>query len=1343
MNRVLRIAVRSLIFLFLDLSALTLLLSAVVVTPPVQRNIKAALEGTLSTRLGNQVTIGNIQLNWIKRLDLRDVRIIDREFGDSMTIRSISLRFALLPLLKKRLELLRVTIRGATVTGIRTKRGGLHFPFIPKHPPKVPLWKVTLGTVVVNGLTARYDDSVTQQYYALSGIKSRLVFKRLDSFYGTLTADTGEAITPWYGGRVKSVDIKADFSPKRLVVLKGLIKGDSSTVNCQGAIPFSKVQPWNTHVDVNTFLSPLLCARKIKGLQPRGEVHATASLFGLLSSPQIDLQIIAGKVMFDSIPVETAVVSAKYFPDGTAKAALDLASTIGHAAIRADAGIPALFAKPRIGTWNVAVTGDAPRLSDIANRFGLKHALIRGAAHFEAKAGGGSPADLPENAALTLSLRNSPGQGLAPHIECTANLENRQWKVDITADSGNRFHAQGAIGNRNDALAGTFALTMDNPGSISQTFLASPLSGSLSVTGDAGGTIAQPFVRFNLNAHALEWRGASIDRLEADAFYKNKHLYINRGSLLGNGNAAAILSLFNVKNAGGHYHIAAEAFGPIANPNISAEIGITEPHSGSFSAATLNTSITYRNDTLRWHDLRLGKNTAWIKSSGLASFRGKRSFANVSISAERHGYRSASGDFSAVSKGDSTDASVTVSRLDPGLLAPWVTTKVPLRGEFSLQAEVHGLRSDPLARARIDFDQTLGHAAGKIRYHAEAMLRNAELNATISAYPFGRPESLLVTLSAPLALTAPWTADHLIRDGARVALDGTEFPLGELAAQFMPEVKIHGNVSMHAAITREQGSWNMRGDFAGRVEEAIDSARSIHLGGLSVEAGIGGSASHPSFTLSATGDSLTWKTIHFEKPFLHGHGNGEMLYLDTAASGISRGNIALSGSVPWDPERYIFEKSSAEFRCAATAIPLAVLSPLIPDADISGGTLDGDATLTMHDNRPHLLGRLSVKGAGFTLKEYGQAVGPIDAAVSLRNDSVVVESINGRVGSSGHFSGAGYFEPTDKGHARFTLSATDCPLQMADLNAIIRTASLKMADSANGLVLGGTVTLGDSRYQLFLSPTAMFQKAPAAKPKKRSSKKTLLSRAALRVVVDLDKNMTIESNLGSLTLDGTVTVLGNAERPGIVGTISVSEGYLYYLDKKFTVQQGTFRFTNPDDMNPGINLTANDTITAATVTTASGAAASATPGTGTEYVVTLTITDSLRKPTVVLSSNPALQPEAIVSLITFGTTQGVLSSGLASAVEGLLAQQLAGFGTRPLQQLLNIESLNVNSGTEGTTVTAIKRISPRLSVTYQAVVQNLGKPNVSASYRLLPNVYIIGSGYYMNSGIDLHFRLSR
>ena len=845
---------------------------------------------------------------------------------------------------------------------------------------------------------------------------------------------------------------------------------------------------------------------------------------------------------------------------------------------------------------------------------------------------------------------------------------------------------------------------------------------------------------FGFRARDCEWRSASISRLDAEAHYGNRRLYINKASLQCTGDLATILPLAGVHNAGGHFHIAAEGFGPAENPNITAEVGATDLQAGEFTAASLIASLAYRNDTLHWSNVRLGKKTAWIKTTGIAGLRGPRRFANASISAERHGSPSASGSISGVTRGDSIDLSATISAMDPQLIAPWIKGKMPLRGSLSLQAEVHGTRTDPEGMAHLEFDQALGRGA-TIRYRAQAELHNAGVIASVSAFPFGRPESLLVSITAPLELAPPWTAAHLIRDGARITLEGPDFPIGDLAARFIPGVKAGGNVSMHAEIVKASGNWEVQGVFAGKVPSAIDSAKGIRLYGLSAEARFAGTTLHPSLTFSVQGDSLYWKSIRLDKPFLQGHGSDKAVYLDTATMGLYKGRLALSGSFPLEPGRLIVDKSNVTLRCVAAAVPLGILAPLVPDADISGGTFGADAYLTMRENRPHLQGRISLRGAGFTLKEYGQAIGPIDAECSLRNDSIVVESLNGHIGSSGRFSGAGYFEPTGTGHARFALSANDCQLQIADLNTIIRTASVRLADSGDALVLGGNVALGESRYQLYLNPAALFQKAPAARPKKKPPKNPLLRHAAMRVVLDLDKNLTIESNLGSLTLDGTVTIVGNPERPGIVGTISVTDGYLYYLDKKFTVQQGTFRFTNPEEMNPAISLTAADTIFAAAVATQAGAVA----GQQTSYVVTLTLSDSLSKPTVVLSSYPPLQPEAIVSLITFGTTQGVLSGGVATAIEGLIAQQAlaAGFGTRSLQQLLSIESLNAGTGAEGTTVTAVKRISSRLSVTYQAILQNLGRPNVSASYRLFPNLYIIGSGYYMNSGIDLHFRFTR
>jgi autotransporter translocation and assembly factor TamB len=1337
MNPALRIIIRSSILLLLAFCALTLLLSAAVMMPPVQRSIKSAVEGLISQRLGNQVTIGAIHLNWIERVDLRDVVVVDREFGDAMTIHSLRVRLALLPLLKKRLEIKRVMVQGATVTGTRTKANGVHFPFIPKHLLKIKLWTVTIKSAVISGLSVRYNDSATGQYYSLTGIKSRLTFRRLDSLTGMLAAGGGEAITPWYSGRVKNIDIQGELSPRKLVVFKGVITGDSATVGCQGTIPFSSQIRWKTHADVTTFLSPLVCARKIAGLQPRGEVHAVASLSGLLDSPRINLQVAARKIVYDSISFETATAKIAYSPDAGLAGSLDCASPLGQAAVKVNAVIPRLFRKPDIEAWSAGVTADLPRIADLASRAGLKHPLLRGAAHIDVTLGGRGIAALPGHAIASFAIKRPAEPGVLARLSGTMTLDNREWRVDIAADSGNRLVAQGSIDERMTGIDGVYSFGIDNPAPLSRLFLPTPVAGSISGSGTLGGAVRQPEATIDLRVHDASWQGASIDRLSASAHYANRKLYINKASLQSSGELAALLPLMGIHNAGGRFHLTAEGYGPLENPSVSAEVGVAELHTPGFAGAALTASLAYRNDTLQWSGVRLGKSAAWLKSSGIACLAARRRFARGSIIAERSGYQSAVVTASGAATGDSIEGSVSVARMDPALLMPWIKAKFPIRGLLTLQAALHGTARDPVADAHLDFDQALGRSS-TIRYRAEASLRNSLLEASMSACPLGRSESLLVSLSAPMTFTSPWTVDHLIRDNARITIDGSNYPLGDMMAQFLPQARVQGAVSLHTVIVKEHASWLVQGDLTGSNISINDSARAIRAGGLSANAAISGDPGRLSFTWAITGDSLSLRGSRFEKPLIRGHAGAGMLVLDTAGAGFSGGHLSFAGSVPWDQEHFKFNLSALSLHGVIAEVPLKSFGIFAPALDISGGTLNGDVAVTAGGNRPHFGGRFSVKGAGFKLKEYEPAFGPVDMELSLRNDSVIVESLRGDLGGVGKFSGEGYFEPGNLSHMQFSLSAADCRLKSQQLDAGIGSASAQLTDSANTLILGGHVTMADSRYSLYLSPAAMFQKAPPVKPKKAGSKNPLLSRAALRMVVDLDKNVTVDCNLGSLTLDGTVTVVGSPERPGIVGTITTTDGYVYYLDRKFTVQQGTFRFTNPNDINPEVNMIATDTVTSSSASGQSGAVVEQS------YVVTLTVTDSLRKPTVVLTSDPPLQPELIVSLITLGTTQGVLGTDLSRRIEGLLAQQLAGFGQQKLQQLLNVESINVGQGNEGLSVTAIKRISPRLSVTYQAVLQTLGSPKVAATYRLLPNLYIIGSEYYQHTGgIDLHFRFSR
>ena len=164
----------------------------------------------------------------------------------------------------------------------------------------------------------------------------------------------------------------------------------------------------------------------------KGDLHAVASLAGLLGSPRLDVQATARKVTFDSIPFETITATAKYNPGDGLSTAIEGSSAMGKAGVRATASIAPLFYKPHLASWNAVAKADIPRLSRPSPaRLGRKYSFLSGAAHIEASSRRPGARELPNHGDLVLAVKQSAAPGFAELIDCHVRLNNRNWSADV------------------------------------------------------------------------------------------------------------------------------------------------------------------------------------------------------------------------------------------------------------------------------------------------------------------------------------------------------------------------------------------------------------------------------------------------------------------------------------------------------------------------------------------------------------------------------------------------------------------------------------------------------------------------------------------------------------------------------------------------------------------------------------------------------------------------------------------------------------------------------------------------------------------------------------------------
>ncbi len=122
---------------------------------------------------------------------------------------------------------------------------------------------------------------------------------------------------------------------------------------------------------------------------------------------------------------------------------------------------------------------------------------------------------------------------------------------------------------------------------------------------------------------------------------------------------------------------------------------------------------------------------------------------------------------------------------------------------------------------------------------------------------------------------------------------------------------------------------------------------------------------------------------------------------------------------------------------------------------------------------------------------------------------------------------------------------------------------------------------------------------------------------ALDIDLDTRDPMTIDSNVGQVSLDAALKIAGTLQDPAVLGTVTLGEGgELRAGGRRYQIERGTIKFENPKTIEPVLDITANTRI-------------------GT-YDIVLTLTGTPAALRTSLRSDPPLAETDLRSLLVTG-----------------------------------------------------------------------------------------------------------
>jgi autotransporter translocation and assembly factor TamB len=443
------------------------------------------------------------------------------------------------------------------------------------------------------------------------------------------------------------------------------------------------------------------------------------------------------------------------------------------------------------------------------------------------------------------------------------------------------------------------------------------------------------------------------------------------------------------------------------------------------------------------------------------------------------------------------------------------------------------------------------------------------------------------------------------------------------------------------------------------------------------------------------------------------HWGATGLVVDRLNLGGRLGNLSASGRL--DPRGTLDFDGRGQF-------PLAILPALRPEIRDASGLLTLTVRVGGTAANPSIRGEAAIREGLLQFRDYPDTLRQIDARCvvtpeGLRLVQAEASLGRGRIRASGDLS----FEGGKPGPYRALLSGQNIALSPVEGLQTVWDLDLELAGRGAQPRLRGEGRLVRGSYTGDLSLLSMLLRE---RPGKAASTGPAIP---MRVLLRLENNLQIQTNVARLRVDGTLSLEGSTAEPVLFGRVESHEGRIMFRVKRWTVISAAARFNDPRRFDPIVDLTA---------TTRIGS-----------YDVTMQLNGRSEELIVQLSSNPPLAQEEILSLVTMGVPRppsGQAGAGFMMGEVGkLFVEDLVGIGTSSLG--LDMFDLRTVEDAGQTKMQVGAQVSEKVQIIYSQTVRGSSKRLLRVEYQILGPLLVAGEqnfegGYGGDVFVRLRFR---
>jgi hypothetical protein len=349
----------------------------------------------------------------------------------------------------------------------------------------------------------------------------------------------------------------------------------------------------------------------------------------------------------------------------------------------------------------------------------------------------------------------------------------------------------------------------------------------------------------------------------------------------------------------------------------------------------------------------------------------------------------------------------------------------------------------------------------------------------------------------------------------------------------------------------------------------------------------------------------------------------------------------------WAAEPGIVLEEPVEARVDLPRLDLSRFASLVPAAKKLTGIATGNVVVGGKVGKPEMRGSLNLSNGGLVLAngDFPPITG-VAADVDLNLEKVEVKTLKATIaGGSVQAGGSLLLADGKPGPIDFRVKGDHLPLVRNEMMIVRASADLHLEGPFETAVLSGSVGIVDSLFyrDIELLPigttsrggaaAGQLPKIDAAKTNPTASVPAPFSNWGLNVTLKTDDPFLIRGNLGTGEANMLIKVGGTIGNPAPDGSVRIRDGVAVLPFSTLKVADGTIVFTPETGFDPVLEIRGQ---------------ADPRP-----YRVDVYVHGRLSNPQLVLTSNPPLPENEIMTLLATGTTTAGLENTQAASSRAL------------------------------------------------------------------------------------------